>query len=174
MNIEVNVVVGGQRQRLPSTAFCTLSYAPPGVVAVTLQHSGSVLELDCTTVDASGFPRVRGRTATVVIDGLHFGTGEQVFVTVRGVPCAVTSVTQTRIMCITELCDGACTCNPPLLGRKWLTQTARLLFRPVDCVWLCDLLVRGYVCAWTAGGRARLSCRGDACPSSVLACVLGH
>ena len=107
--VTITVTVSGQAATVSPSVQASVSYGPPAIIALTLQRDEEVTTsaLDCSVVDDNGLPATAGAGATLAIDGVNFGANAStVSVAVHGVPCALRSVTHTRIVCTTVVCAG--------------------------------------------------------------------
>ena len=101
-----------------------LRYTAPSVDAIALQvmprheavldingiqvSSGDVV-MDCGVTTADGAPVVPGAVAVLVLTGRNYGAHPGVVgVVVGGSPCALLALSQTRVVCATTMCRGAC------------------------------------------------------------------
>ena len=87
----------------------SLSYSPPEVASLSLDRQDvSAAVMDCSQFNSDGYPLRNGNalTASVVLAGSNFGTGDATVVTIHGVACALLTVSHSRIQCITPVCSG--------------------------------------------------------------------
>ena len=105
--ITITVSVDDRLAEVLSPDRASLSYAPPVIVALTLSRSAQRGHMDCSAVGDDGLSTVAPGNATVTIDGANFGNGTALSVTIHDRVCDVTSATNTRILCVTVVCEGA-------------------------------------------------------------------
>jgi hypothetical protein len=137
-NVNVTLVVGDQAALWTGSALeAVLSYSPPVIFSMSIQREANAVVMDCSRVDSDGKP-VGGAvfSATLVLEGEHFGPGGSTVVRIRGTVCDIVSVSHGQITCETTLCQGVqwCQCVCACTNRRAFMQTSLVALIAIVCL----------------------------------------
>jgi hypothetical protein len=105
-----SVSLGPRSQGPRAASVLPLAYGTPRVAGLTVDRSSTATLPDCTSVDKFGRPLFGAGSVALVVNGVNFGNGSGLVVTVGGSPCELVAsrTSQSRIVCVApRLCRGA-------------------------------------------------------------------
>ncbi len=107
-HVNVTLVVGEQGALWTASAMdAVLSYSPPAILAMSIQREANDVSMDCSRLTPDGRPLSSAvLSATLVLEGEHFGAGGSTTVHIRDTVCDIVSVSHDKIVCNTALCQG--------------------------------------------------------------------
>jgi hypothetical protein len=106
--VNVTLVVGEQGALWTASAMdAVLSYSPPAIFGISYQRESNDVIMDCSRLTPDGRPLSSAvLSATLVLEGEHFGPGGSTTVHIRDTVCDIVSVSHDKIVCNTTLCQG--------------------------------------------------------------------